>query len=338
MRVWVLVAGLLLACPIAAGAADVLINNGLDCSNPGNVIDHVTYQSDDVYVRNVGCGTPDPGSDCPLPGDATEVCIEVGGDVHGLNAYDSSTVAMSGGEVSYLVGAYDSSTVTINDGWVVNRLEAQGFSNVMLSGGRLENNLSASGSSNVTLDGGTVDGLLEAYGFSSVTMTAGEVETLVAQDSSTLAIRGGTVSFLLEAWGSSVITISGGTVASSLTAFSSSTVTLSGGTVEGWIHALHSSNITIMGTGFAVDGTPVPYDDLSAQTGVLTGRLVSGDSINNQFVHAGYPECTTFPCTGTITLAPPAIGVPALSLSGKLLLAAALLGIGVVYRRRPLTR
>jgi hypothetical protein len=34
--------GLLLAFPITAGAADVLINNGLGCSNPGNVIDHAT--------------------------------------------------------------------------------------------------------------------------------------------------------------------------------------------------------------------------------------------------------------------------------------------------------
>ena len=97
MRVLVLVAGLLLAFPVAAGAADILINNGLDCSNPGNVIDHDTYQSDDVYVRNVGCGTPNPGSPCPSPGAPTQVCVEVGGDVHGLNAYDSSTVAMSGG-------------------------------------------------------------------------------------------------------------------------------------------------------------------------------------------------------------------------------------------------
>ena len=40
--------------------------------------------------------------------------------------------------------------------------------------------------------------------------------------------------------------------------------------------------------------------------------------------------------TGTITLAPPGyLVVPALSSSGKLLLAAALLGSAVIWRRRP---
>ena len=87
---------------------------------------------------------------------------------------------------------------------------------------------------------------------------------------------------------------------------------------------------------FAVDGSPVPFGDLAAQTGTLTGRLAAGDSINNQFVHAGYPECTSFPCTGTITLAPPGyLVVPALSWSGKLLLAAALIGFGLAHRRGP---
>ena len=97
MRVPVLVAGLLLACSIPAGAADVVVNNGLDCSNPGNVIEDATYQSDRVFVRNVGCGTPDPGSPCPSPGAATEVCVEAGGNVYGLYVYDSSAVTMSGG-------------------------------------------------------------------------------------------------------------------------------------------------------------------------------------------------------------------------------------------------
>ena len=53
MRILLSTVALLLALPGAAYAEDVLINNGLDCSNPGNVIDDYTYASDSVHVRNV---------------------------------------------------------------------------------------------------------------------------------------------------------------------------------------------------------------------------------------------------------------------------------------------
>ena len=54
---------------------DCVINNGLAPPNPGNVIDDTTYRDDIVYVRNVGCGTPDPWSPCPSPGGPTKVCV-----------------------------------------------------------------------------------------------------------------------------------------------------------------------------------------------------------------------------------------------------------------------
>jgi hypothetical protein len=95
-RILLAIIALLVAVPGAARAADILINNGLDCSNPGNVIDHTTYQSDTVRVRNVGCGTPDPWSPCPSPGAATEVCVVDGGSVDVLYAYDSSTITIAG--------------------------------------------------------------------------------------------------------------------------------------------------------------------------------------------------------------------------------------------------
>ena len=143
MRVPVLVAGLLLACPVAAGAADVLINNGLDCSNPGNVIDHATYQSDYVYVRNAGCGTPDPGSPCASPGDATEVCVEVGGEVYELSPYDSSAVTINGGTAKWGgIWAGDFSTVTINGGTVAGTVDAHDSSAVTMNGGTVEGGFS----------------------------------------------------------------------------------------------------------------------------------------------------------------------------------------------------
>jgi hypothetical protein len=73
-------------------------------------------------------------------------------------------------------------------------------------------------------------------------------------------------------------------------------VTMSGGTVVGELFANDSSTITIVGRDFEVDGVPVPYGDLTAQTGTLTGTLASGDPINNVFYQGGGDY------TGTITL------------------------------------
>jgi hypothetical protein len=204
---------------IPARAAGIVINNGLDCSNPANVIGDATYQGALLYVRNVGCppGWPavgNPWDGCPSPGAPTEVCLVDGGETGGLSAYDSSSIAVSGGTV----GA-------------------------------------------------------------------------------------------LEAWGSSIITVSGGTLGN-------------------YLNASDSSIITIVGSGFEVDGVPVPYGGLTVQTGTLAGTLASGDPINNVFHQGGGPY------TGTITLTRrPSLRLPVLSLWGKLALAAILLG-SVVRRRQ----
>jgi hypothetical protein len=187
MRILLVTVALLAAFPGAANAADVLINNGLDCSNPGNVIDDDTYQDDTVYVRNVGCGTPNPDSSCPSPGAATEVCLVDGGEVDYLHVYDSSTVTMSGGAA-----------------W----------------------GLSARDISDITMSGGTVDRLL----------------------------------------------------------------------------ASNSSTITIVGSGFEVFGVPVPYGDLTALFGELTGTLASGDPINSSFSRGSLEDRPPVP--GTIALIP----------------------------------
>jgi hypothetical protein len=134
----------------------------------------------------------------------------------------------------------------------------------------------------------------------------------------------------LSAHESSAITVTGGTVENSyLRADASSTVTMSGGTVEDELAADGASTITIVGSGFMVDGMPVPYGDLTALTATLTGTLASGDPIDNVFYQGGGSY------TGTITLTLPInIGVPALSLEGKLALAVALLGSVVMLKRR----
>ncbi len=166
--------------------------------------------------------------DCPSPGDPTEVCVEVGGFVSYMHAYDSSTVTMNGGEVMELY-THHSSPVTISGGWLWN-----------------------------------------------------------------------------------------------LMALDSSTITVSGGEVEASVFADGSSTITITGFGFAVDGNPVPYGDLTAEYGALTGTLTSGEPLNSGFCQgAGV-------CTGTIRLV---FGpqVPSLSVWGCFGLVSCLIGFGVVH-------
>lgn len=272
MRNLLATVGLLAALPSAAYAANVLINNGLNCSNPGNVISDSTYQNDTVYVRNVGCGTPgSPGALCPEPGAPTEVCVVAGGSVTNMYPHDSSTVTMTGGTVTSGLVAQDLSAITMNGGVV--------------------KDLGANESSTVTLNGGTVDRVI-AIDSSAVTMNGGRVPT------------------------------------SGLQARNFSTITMNGGDAYD-LSAYESSTITVVGCCFEVDGSPVPFGNLTAQTGTLTGRLsLSVHPISSPFYQGGGGY------TGTITLVyGPTI--PAMPEWGYVALAGSLIVIGaaVMWRR-----
>jgi hypothetical protein len=109
----------------------------------------------------------------------------------------------------------------------------------------------------------------------------------------------------LLAYSSSVISLGSGTVGGALETYGSSIVTMTGGTVDSWLWAADSSLIKIVGSGFAVDGVPVPYGDLSAEFSTLTGTLASGDPIDDAFYQGGFDGGGGFLATGTITLSPP---------------------------------
>jgi hypothetical protein len=129
----------------------------------------------------------------------------------------------------------------------------------------------------------------------------------------------------LEAYDSSSITMSGGTVGDSISAFDSSTVTMSGGVAGSNLFALDAAKLIIVGSDFKVDGVPVPFGDLAALSGVLTGTLASGDPIDNGFFQGGYDFGFGSLASGTVTLVPePGTG---------LIVATGLLGLAA-WRRR----
>jgi hypothetical protein len=123
-----------------------------------------------------------------------------------------------------------------------------------------------------------------------------------------------------------VVDISGGEFTNGLFARNDAIVNLRGGLLE-QSHALSADDnavITVVGGGLKVDGVPVPFGDLEAETGVLTGTLSSGDPINSAFYQGGGSY------TGTIRLTHPPLPAPALSTWGYSALISCLLALGLV--------
>jgi hypothetical protein len=141
-------------------------------------------------------------------------------------------------------------------------------------------------------------------------------------------MSGGSVEEWVRALDSSKLTITGGTVGDRLQALDFSTIVMSGGTVGTTIDADDSATIEIIGRHFKVDWSPVPYGDLTALTGELSGVLASGEHLVNEFHQGGGAF------TGTIRLIESA-RLPALSPWSQLVLVTGLMGAGMgVWRKR----
>lgn len=323
------VLALLVALSGEVRAADVVINNGLECSNPGNVIGDETDPGDVVHVRNVGCppGWPAafPDDPCPAPGDATDVCVDTD-EMWELHAYDSSTVTVNraaprwenrlrthDSSVAQLNGGYtwdvevsDSSTLLV-DGGGMGDFTARDSSTVTFNEGGLFYYGHAGDSSVVTVNGGTLYGL-GGNDSSLVTINGGNVFDFSLQGESVAAMRGGTAEIgFVQTGGSSSFTMTGGTLRGSF--FESfrddSVLAFEGGSVAGVWLVFDASHITFVGSDFEVDGSPVPYGELSAQMGLLGGTLALGGSVDILFFQGGFDDGRRV-YSGTITLVPAA--------------------------------
>ena len=109
------------------------------------------------------------------------------------------------------ISAYHSSTVDVSGGEVTGSFYARDTSAVDISGGEM--------------------GYIYAYNTSAVDISGGEMRYIYAEHTSTVNVSGGEVNYSFYADGSSTVNISGGTV-NDLDADGSSTVDISGGTVN----------------------------------------------------------------------------------------------------------
>ena len=132
---------------------------------------------------------------------------------------------------------------------------------------------------------------LTASDTSQVTVSGGSITGLRAYESSQVTVSGGSINNYLRAYASSQVSVSGGSI-TGLHAYESSQVTVSGGSIGRELRLDWDAVLTIHGSDFAVEGTPVGYTELYSILGgdcynepyrQLTGTLLSGDPINNQF-------------------------------------------------------
>lgn len=183
-----------LACAAPASAGGVLIANGLGPPNAENRIDAADdYADDAIYVRNVGCGVPDPGADgCAAPGQSTFVSMVNGGAVgRFVKVFESSIFAMSGGAIASNLIASGESFVAMNGGSVGGFLSGSGASDVWLTDGAVAEGLVASGSARFLVTGGTVQRDVIATDTSITEIRGGVFESrLIAKDEAFVSIEG----------------------------------------------------------------------------------------------------------------------------------------------------
>ena len=155
---------------------------------------------------------------------------------------------------------------------------------VALVAGGLLQAVDSRDSSTFVLDGGTVLGDLYAGEYGNFEIISGEAKGTIADEGyGSVVISGGTVDGGVGSRVGSVV-VTGGTVENGITTGAS--LRVSGGSIQGDL--IVDGIAEIDGSGFAVNGVPVAFGDVSATTGVLTGVLASGDPLSVSFYRSGF--------------------------------------------------
>jgi hypothetical protein len=181
--------------------------------------------------------------------------------------------------------------------------------------------------SRINVSGGSTWDLY-SHDRSQVTISSGSVETLFAFDSSQVTVSGGETGGPLYAYDNSQVTIFEGKIGYTLHAYDSSRVSWSGGSVgDSWytvsptgkwdghtednMYVDDEAILTIEGLGFAIDGTPTAYGDITSVLAGplddepvrhLTGTLANGQSIHNDFYIGHEAKIVLVPEPATVLL------------------------------------
>lgn len=229
--------------------------------------------------------------------DATAVIVYNTGEVHDINFPIDDTVEvwdgsrpttlnlLSGANISGRLGIRDSSQLNLRDGIVQDHVTGYDFSQLAVFGGTIGGHLSVTENCQATVSGGTIKG------------------GAFAQINSRISISGGNMQGIFEVWGCSqvsisgdaivtdgisiedeaLVTISGGEIVYTISATDSSYVTIVGGEItSSRLTASNNAQIVIEGSGFNF-----PFGEITNLAGYLTGTLVSGDPISNNFEVSG---------------------------------------------------
>jgi hypothetical protein len=260
-----------------------------------------------------------------------------GGLADRMTTWDSSVATMNGGQLRASLTTRGTSTVTWNTGWIMHSVDMYDTSTLVIHDGAagVNGGTTLRDSSSITLGGGRVYSV-DAMDASTVWIDGGAVfGFLYSLGSSTVTIAEGSV-YGLSAEGTSHVTMTGATLQLSLVAEDNATIRMSGGEIWKNIWAGGSSLIEIVGTDFMVDGQPVPFGDLVALTGTLTGTLASSDPIGNTFFQGGYVSGSM--ASGTVRLVDASLPEPMLPGPGLLVALPILLaGAALAGRKLPAT-
>ncbi len=204
-------------------------------------------------------------------------------------------------------------------GEVGNGLRAADASSVMAEGATVNGDTRISGQASIEMSGSSLDRLHLSDEATGV-LASGPVESVSVADDAGFTQREGGIFGVLTGYERARIVLSGGSCGT-LRLLQQSRAVLTGGTTTK-LYVDSEAQLGIHGSGFALNGAPVPYGVLDPQAGQLTGVMANGDPLDAELQLPSRSD------PGTIRL------LPAPEPSPSQLTAAALLALDLLRRRR----
>ncbi|MEM9082174.1 MAG: hypothetical protein AAGB34_01165 [Planctomycetota bacterium] len=215
----------------------------------------------------------------------------------------NSRFIMNGGTAGFDVVAFATGSSTLNGGTIRNDFAVVESGRGVINGGTVENDVVALGDGFIEI----FDGILE--------------DDLIAENRAVINMFGGSLDDDVEAGDDSIVRLFGGSFGEDVEAFAGGRIEIFGGTFaangiqnqDSGIASGGTSTIVISGTDFEIDGQAVGFGEIVATSGVLTGTLSDGSSLNSNILRVD--EQGTL---GTIILVPTPGSAVLLALGGAL--------------------